>query len=383
MSSLTAYLKKRIKYIIHSLGIIIFSTISIELYHAYIHINYKAAIINKQIANYQVKNHQLNPQSIDFVKVLSIVNTLKIIEKISLDHSLFSHFLYTYYALKTESINTTHRSLQVLLLPRIAAILTLQLQNIHADSTILCAIVKAYLALNQHNNPNAIIAISRYEWKHQFHLSTNHLAQLTNYLKLALKQQTVTLPLSSFLTNKATKMLKTISPMQRTFNQLIFKSSISQYPNIVFNNIMEFNTIFYVKNKIIIPAIYTKKGLAHIFNVQNYKIIKDNYSDNKNNQQLEKELTTLYYYQYITTWSNVINQLTIKKNKNLTQLINTLSILTTRHSPLAKLFSIVDNNTQSLPMINKPVLFSTIHKLCKTKSPENIYNRLLKKSIKT
>jgi type VI secretion system protein ImpL len=330
-----------------------------------------------QLQFYQKTVANLSTSNIKLSGTLPALNALQ--KTITVFHHVTHPWLlyfgfYTPFAISNTVNKALHSALHTIFMPRVAKYLATLLQQDTNKLNLLYSDLRAYLALNLPDQIQSIWIKQPiiYHLKRTLQSQPELLAELSNLLSLATRQQNPAIPVNYTIIANSRRILRKIALPQRTYWLLQQKANLNKGNYLDLNK--QLNSTFtqiFVNNQQLskIPYLYTYAGFKHFYNTINLnsisKIINNDVILGLNNyeisllekKQLLAKIKKLYVTEYLQYWQDILNQLTIIKLQNLDQAIHVLEILTSNQSPIPKLLDLINNNTAPIihihPNINK------------------------------
>jgi len=322
----------------------------------------KANYMADNLQQYQMAMKALQPSDANITHTLSALNSLRNAERMYDTDSGWANILFATHSLTSGAHAALNRSLHTLFLPRVAANLETTLSHGQMDTNALYANLKGYLAFSpsEYTDATAIRAPMEILWGQQYLGQPDLVQNLRYYLERASKLDLDQLPLDAPLINRIRLELQQILPQRRAYALLTIKAIASDYPDIAFPSVIGngFEKVF--REKVVgktVPALYTQLGYAKVFK-QNYRSITRQVADDNKEiglnpsadhtqsyDQITSEMQRDYNQNYLKAWRGNLSNLSIVPFQSYQQAITTLDLLSSDHSPLSKLLSIISDNT--------------------------------------
>lgn len=252
------------------------------------------------------------------------------------------------------------QQLQQILLPALLAVLEKTLQEDLQQPTQLYRTLKAYLMFG---NPDHMQANYIRDWfKHFLYQGMGKILPETAVFQNAIADLTAKpIPaqqLNNALIHQARQVLNTITLGQRTYNALQQQTLVAQLPSVSLdsNRMTGFEQVFSAINSAInISGFYTVTGYQQAYLKLDKSMAQTAQSDswvfgeqdNINAQplNLQQQIQSLYFTDYITYWDSMLNQLRLKHFTKLQQATEAVKLLVNPVSPMQQFLLLVVDNT--------------------------------------
>jgi type VI secretion system protein ImpL len=325
----------------------------------------KARLVSNNLQQYQLAVRKVPETDIDISHTLSSLNALRRAEQIYSENIGWSALLFVSHIMSSGTKSAVNRSLRTLFLPRVAANLEASLQHGRMGINTLYATLKGYLAFSpsSYTEPTAIRAPMEIEWSKIYQGNPQIQRSLRYYLKRSSNLELDELPLDSVIINRVRLELQQILPQRRAYALLTIKALASDLPSISFSSVIgdDFSHVFVKKTSMVaLPALYTNLGYEKVF-LLNYETITRQVSDdnkeigldaNQNNtqsySQIVSEIRHDYNSNYLKAWNDSLSNLSIVPFHSNIQALTVFDTLSSDHSPLTKLLTVISDNTQKV-----------------------------------
>ena len=308
---------------------------------------------------------QIDSANPDVSGVLPLLNKLSLADKLAKTHQygLFSFLIGAHVVM-----DPVHQALMDALhryfLVRIAYQLQHDLTQGTDDHSLRYARLKGYLAFSDrlNNAPFTLMLPMAYDWQQRYVDQPILQKQLNHYLKLAISAPIDKLPLNESLIDQQLDKIEHLTPGMRAYKLLMLSAKISTIAHLdLTNNILHLEDVFQAPaHPLGINQLYTAKGFNTILLNNESGLVKevsagqlslagdDNEPESLSVDELTSELRSLYNEHYLSAWTHVLDQLSVKKVSTINEAILLIDRLTAHASPMSALIRKTRENTASI-----------------------------------
>ena len=263
-----------------------------------------------------------------------------------------------------------------LYIPLLYKRLEILLENEQAPTENLIKLLKVYLALGKKSTIEHKIVreVFSEDIRNLYKDTPEDCAKLMWYLDRVLSKDLPYHPIDPDLVKKKQDILKLSNPLDRIYQSLKAYSDSQEPRFLIPINAWDpyFRQIF-KENQTLIPSFYTENGYAHIIKEKSASFIERILLEDLhlgldittnpvtyNKEVIHKELTDLYFHDFLTQWQDFLQTIRIAPTTSLKDIANILNLLTGKNEGLLKIITFINREITSISPLSSEAQFKEL-----------------------